>query len=106
MPIENKRLLVLIEKLMREINRETINPLFPELVLADIDPIIKMVATTRARYLKELFKLSMLSRNGQKVTFEMAKDLHQSRLVYEEMIEASKALDIAIERGYIDIGQQ
>ena len=41
---------------MRDINREAINPLFPELVLADIDPIMKMVASARACYLKELFK--------------------------------------------------
>ncbi|MFK5892971.1 MAG: hypothetical protein QM504_07095 [Pseudomonadota bacterium] len=105
MPIENKRLLIELERAMKEINRDTLNPLFKELTPGDILPIMEMVSKARANYLKELFKLAKLSEEGQNLTPELVKNLRFSRLIYDELIEASKALDAAIERGYLDVEQ-
>jgi len=103
MPVENKRLLIELERAMREVNRDTINPLLDELTRGDIVPIMEMVAKARGRYLQELFKLAKLSSEGQELNAECVKDLRFSRLIYSELLEGSKALDTAIERGYLDV---
>ena len=103
MPIENKRLLIELERVMKDVNRETINPLLPELNLADLTPLMTMVATARASYLDEFFKLSEKFNNAQELTPELVKNLRFARLIYDELVEASKALDTAIERGYLDV---
>jgi hypothetical protein len=103
MPVENKRLLIELERVMREVNRDTINPLLDELTRADILPIMEMAAKARGHYLQELFKLAQLSEDGQELTAETVKELRFSRLIYSELLEASKSLDIAIERGYLDV---
>jgi hypothetical protein len=103
MPIENKRLLIELERAMKDVNREIINPLLPELNITDLTPIMTMVASARASYLNELCQLSEKFTNGQKLTPELVKNLRFARLIYDELIEASKALDVAIERGYLDV---
>lgn len=103
MPIENKRLLIELERIMKEVNRETLNPLFSELTPGDILPIMEMVAKARGSYIKELFKLSKLSNQGQQLNAELVKDLRFSRLIFDELVEAYQALDIAIEHGYLDV---
>jgi hypothetical protein len=104
MPAEkNKRLLIELDRAMREINRDTLNPLLNELTPGDILPIMEMVAKARGHYLQELFKLAKLSTEGQELNADKVKELRFSRLIYKELIEASHALDIAIERGYLDV---
>ena len=103
MPVENKRLLIELERAMREVNRETINSLLDELTQGDILPIMEMAAKARGDYLLELFKLAKASADGKQLNAESVKDLRFSRLIYVELTEASKALDVAIERGYLDV---
>jgi len=106
MPVENKRLLIEIEKVRKDINREIINPLFSELSSDDIHPISTMIAKARGSYLKELVKLSKLSEEGTEPTVVSIKQLHNARLIYDELIKVSIALDIAVERGYVDVGHK
>lgn len=103
MHVQNKRLLIEIERVMREINRETINPLFDELSITDLNPAMKMVAKARGKYLKEFQLLSEKIEQGQEINPDLVKNLRYLRLIYDELACASKALDTAIERGYLDV---
>lgn len=100
--LDVNRLLLKFEKSVREINREEINPTIPELNLEDLSPVVSMVAKARARYLKELFDLANVS-EGETPTLEQIKRLEKLRFIYEELVEGAKALEIAIERGYLDV---
>lgn len=102
MPVENKRLTIEIERIMRMINREAINPIVPELSISDIKPIMEMVAHARAAYLKELCDLTKQVGDGNPLPKDVKK-LRLHREVYEELVAAHKALDVAIERGYLDV---
>ena len=44
MPMDNNRLLLEIDKTIREVNREVINPSIPELTLDDLTPVMALVA--------------------------------------------------------------
>ena len=55
---DTNRLLMELERNMRAVNREVINPEIPELKLDDVMPVMRMVARARASYLKELFALA------------------------------------------------
>ena len=100
--LDVKRLLLQFEKSVREINREEINPEISELKLADLNPLILMVAHARARYLKALFDIANAS-SGDIPSPEQMKKLQQCRETYEELAEGSKAVEIAIEHGYLDV---
>ncbi|MCW8932830.1 MAG: hypothetical protein OQL19_21645 [Gammaproteobacteria bacterium] len=100
--LDINRLLLQFEKAVREINREEINPKIPELKLEGLNPVVQMVARARARYLKGLFDLSNVL-DGELPAPEQIKKLKSLRETYEELVEASKALETAIERGYLDV---
>jgi hypothetical protein len=101
--LDVNRLLLQFEKAVREINREEINPRITELKLNDLNPVVKMVAQARARYLKGLFDLANISEDERPMP-EQIKKLKIMRETYEELAAGSKALEIAIERGYLDVG--
>lgn len=89
---------------MRTINQETIKPVLPGLSLADLNPVISMVARTRAVYVKELFELAEACGDG--VPTEAQIDhLRSLRLSYEEQVAAAQALETALQRGYLDVRQ-
>jgi hypothetical protein len=100
--LDVNRLLLQFEKAVREINRDEINPRITELKLHDLNPVIKMVAQARARYLTGLFDLANISDNEQPMP-EQIKKLKVMREAYEELVAGSKALEVAIERGYLDV---
>ena len=63
------RLLMELERDMRSVNREVINPRISELTMGDLRPVLHLVADARARYLKALIDLcrqdgSLLERRG------------------------------------------
>ncbi len=100
--LDINRLLLQFEKAVREINREEINPRIPELKLSELNPVVQMVAKSRARYLKGLFDLASIT--GEHIpTPEQIKKLKVMREAYMELVEGSKALEVAIERGYLDV---
>ena len=96
------RLLMEMERSMRSINRELINPKIKELTVDDMRPVLCLVAHARARYLKALFDI------GAEVQDDMPSDsqfaeLKKLRIEYDELVNGAKALETAIQRGYIDV---
>jgi hypothetical protein len=102
MPNDNNRLLLEIERMIREVNRAEINPNIPELKLSDVDPILRLVARARAAYLKALFDVAARVGDGMPST-EQLKRLRLLRLTYDELVKGVQAIDTAIERGYLDV---
>ena len=102
--MNNNRLLLEISNAIRELNCEIINPEIPELTLAGIKPVMAMVARSRAAYLKELFDITGIVGEGHP-THDQISRLKDLRQTYQELVEASQALEGAIERGYLDIQQ-
>jgi hypothetical protein len=101
---DNKRLILEIEKTIRELNRDVINPVIPELTLEQLKPVVKMVARARAHYLRELFDLANLVGEGSPGPDQIER-LRGARLAYEELVEGAKSLETAIQRGYLDVQQ-
>lgn len=99
--MDHKRLLIEIEKAVREVNRATINPITEELGLEDVQPILNLVARTRAAYLRELFTITEEAGEGMP-SVDAVKKLRQLRTIFEELRSAAQALQIALERGYLD----
>ena len=95
------RQLLELEQQRRLINRQTINADISLSGIEDIDPILRMVAQVRASYLKALFDLAR-ENDGlpTPVQIETLRDLRES---YDELVNASNALETALERGYIDL---
>lgn len=102
MSIENNRLLLMVEKTLRETNREVINPLFEKLKIDDLKPVLSLVARARAEYLKQLFAMAK-QYPDQLPDAAIITDLKDTRARYEELLSASKALEVAIERNYLDV---
>lgn len=98
----NKRLLLEIDKTITDINRNIINPRIDDLTIAELSPLIEMVATARADYLESMLNLS-LSQQGKPASVEQLKRLRHLRLTYEELSSGAQALETAIERGYLDV---
>ncbi len=100
--MDNNRLLLEIDKYIRDINREVINPVLPELCLEDIAPVTRMVAGVRASYLKELFDIAAIA-DGEKPSMDQIRRLAELRQNYDELVLAAQALEGAIQRGYLDV---
>ncbi len=96
MSTENNRLLLELDKTIREINRRVINPEIPELNLEDLNPVMELVARARSIYLKELFDMA---------SPDQLKQLRYLRLSFEELREGAQALEAAIQRGYLDVSR-
>lgn len=96
------RLMMELERSMRSINREVINPEIRELTIDGLRPVLRLVAQARARYLKALFHL------GDEVQDHVPSDaqfaeLAKLRIEYDELVNGAKALEAAIQRGYVDV---
>ncbi len=102
MSTENRRLLIAFESELREINRQTINPAFAKLKLADLKPVMLMVAKARARYLRALYDTALKAPDNTPNAADI-EHLTQLRHVYEELLKGSQALETAIEREYLDV---
>jgi len=98
----NSRLLLELENCIKTANKEIINPEIPELNLERIKPVMKMVARARAHYLKLLFEITAECGEGIPEPKQIIR-LANGRKTYEELVDASQALDTAIQRGYLDV---
>ncbi len=99
---DTNRLLMELERNMRAVNREIINPKSTELTVGGLRPVLRLVAHARARYLRALLDL------GARVDDEAPSDedfsiLRQLRTQYEEVVNAARELETAIQRGYLDV---
>ncbi|MCP4088418.1 MAG: hypothetical protein GY746_01295 [Gammaproteobacteria bacterium] len=100
--LDNNRLLLEISNRIRELNRDIINPVIPELTLDDLNPVLSMVARARAEYLNKLFDTAAVAQD-QNPSPEQVSQLNHLRTTYEELVTGVQALESAIERGYIDV---
>jgi hypothetical protein len=99
---DNNRLLLEIDKSIRELNREVINPAIDKLMIDDLKPAMTLVARSRAEYLKELFDLASVV-GDDLPSPDQITHLRKLRMTYDELVAAAKALNTAIERGYLDV---
>ena len=99
---DNNRLLMELERSMRSVNREIINPVIQELSIDGLRPVLRLVAHARARYLKALVDLGDSTPHDTLNTSQL-EELGQLRREYDELASAAKALETAIQRGYLDV---
>lgn len=100
--IVRSRLKLRLDKTIRELNQEIINPEIPEVRLEDLEPVLRLVARTRAAYLKELFAVTKGAGDALPSS-EQVERLQEARETYDELLKASQALEAAIDRGYLDV---
>ncbi len=99
---ETNRLLMEVERNRRNINHEIINPGIKELTLDGLEPVLRLVANARARYLKTWFELGDNAQD-RSPTSEEFTELTRLRTEYEELVKAAQAMETAIQRGYLDV---
>lgn len=102
-PIDTNRLLMEMERSMRTFNREELNPDIPQLTMKGLEPTLRLVAKVRSAYLQAILKLADLSADEIPNT-EQITELRKTRLCYEELVNGAQALETAIKRGYLDVG--
>jgi len=90
-----------LEHVIRKVNREVINPMIPPLDTEHMLPVLAAVAKARGVYLKELFDTAKSADKGSPTEEQLTK-LRQCRKAYEEMMAGAQALEIVVERGYLD----
>ncbi len=101
MPIDHNRFLMEQDKLRREINREIMQPAFKQLSRAELEPLLRVVANSRVRYIKQLMEVA---RGGDgSVDAAQLAELRHCRETFQELVEAANALETIIERGYLDV---
>jgi hypothetical protein len=83
-------------------NREVIHKQIPNLTRETFQQLAVMVARFRAQYLEAAIRLS----NADDFCDECClADLKQKRDLYDQGCAAFEALERAIERGYVDLGE-
>lgn len=101
--LSNHRFTVQLEDAIRAANLEVIGTLLPEISVEAVLPVAVMAAKMRARYLSEGFKLrKSLGDDGMPSAEQIAR-LREFRSAYEEAQSVVRALEHAIERGYVPI---
>ena len=102
--LEHNRLLLELNRAIQNVNRDIINPLIPELTVDGLVPVMSMVARARGSYLKTLFTVTESAGEAMPTAEDTAR-LREKRESYEELLAAAKALEVAIERGYLDVSR-
>ena len=100
--LDKNRLLLEMDKSISDLNREIINPAIPELQLKELQPVITLVAMARKEYLKALFDIAAECPSALPTPQQVAR-LAELRSSYEELLAGARAMETAIERGYLDI---
>lgn len=99
-----KRLLMRYEQLLRETNHAIINPQISELSIDGLRPIAELVARSRASYLKSLCDVAEQYQGTENLpTDEEMAELKKLRKRYLDLVDGSQSIEIAIERGYLDV---
>tara|TARA_A100000171_G_C2069030_1_gene113768 strand:- start:54 stop:380 length:327 start_codon:yes stop_codon:yes gene_type:complete len=90
--------------ILRDINRETIHDLVPNVSVAELTPYFQLVAKARGMYIKRLIELA----HGAKglPSDEQVRELNLLRRSYDELIHGAQMIETAIERGYIDVDKK
>ena len=98
----NKRLLLELDKYRSDINKKIINSCLEDLDLHKLTPIVDLVAKSRAAYVCELTNLAKNPADTNP-SAEQIESLRARRMEFSELVEATNALEIIIERGYVDV---
>ncbi|MEE4276853.1 MAG: hypothetical protein V2I82_00120 [Halieaceae bacterium] len=97
----NARLLLELEKLTRDVNREVMHEAMPQLSLDSLKPIVTVVAQARLSYLREL--VAVAAEDDTPPSYERIQQLAHYRERYEELVAGVQALERAIEHDYLDV---
>ncbi|HUE97145.1 MAG TPA: hypothetical protein VMN39_10820 [Longimicrobiaceae bacterium] len=89
-----------VERKIAEANREILQEHIPELNQARFVSLAKQVARLRAAYLQ-----AALGAQDETDPETFVRELRSRREAYDEARDAFEALQRAIQRGYVDIGQ-
>jgi hypothetical protein len=95
---QNKRLLLELDKHRSDVNKKIINEGIDDLNLDKLKPIVEMVAKSRAAYIAELMAMA----DKQTDKSPSIDRLKARREEFMELVQATNALEVAIERGYLD----
>ena len=107
MEIDINRLMMEFELLLKESNREHINPQVKELSIDDLKPVADLVARARAIYLKQLYQLAQQYQGKDELpSLQEMDELAALRKRFLELVEGSKSFETAIQRGYLDVKHQ
>lgn len=100
---QSNRLRMQFDQQLKTINREVLNPLFPEMNAEALTPVIHVVARARADYLSAFFQVASGMEAGQVMSVQQQADLAHLRSTYEELVAGIRALETAMDRGYLDV---
>ena len=78
------------------------NPEVQALTIEDLRPVLCLVASARRRYLQNPLRLGAAVEAGHPDDGQL-EDLARRRREFEELAAAAKALETAIQRGYLDV---
>jgi len=98
------RLLLQFDRILKQANRDHINPEIEELSVEELKPIADLVAKSRAIYLKEIYALG--KKYDGKDAFPSAEELKKLKVLrtrFSELAEGAKSFEISIQRGYLDL---
>ncbi|MEQ8227332.1 MAG: hypothetical protein RIA64_04535 [Rhodospirillales bacterium] len=93
-----------MQAMLRDINRETIHDLVPNLSGAELTPYFKLVAKARGLYIKRLIELA--DGTDHLPSDDQVRELNLLRRSYDELIHGAQMIETAIERGYIDVDKK
>ncbi|MFT5445723.1 MAG: hypothetical protein ACI9DC_000884 [Gammaproteobacteria bacterium] len=96
---DNNRMMLELERMRRSINRDTIAAQVGDLTLAELEPVLKMVADVRAAYIKSVFDLA--TQCDGIPSAEQIVTLREHRMAFTELIDVANAIETAISRGYV-----
>ena len=98
------RLLMQYQQLFRKSNKKYINPEIEELTVEGLEPIIIMVAKSRAAYMKYVYALGKkYGENEGLPTTDELKKLKILKMRFTEVSEGAHAFETCIQRGYLDL---
>ena len=101
---KQRSFLIEIEQGIRLANQEVIHQRIPPITSENLLPFAVSVARLRARYLEVAFRFAE-KENADALDVSEVAELRQQRLMYEEARDAFEALRLAIERGYVELGE-
>lgn len=101
--LKSRRFNIKLEEAIRSVNLEVIGPMLPEISVESVLPLTVMAAKMRGRYLREAFALRESMEDDGFPSAEEINRLREYRLAYEEAQAVTRALEHAIERGYVPV---
>lgn len=92
-----------MQQTLRDINRDVIHELVPNLNNDALKPFFELVAKARGLYIKKL--LDVANRKGALPTDDQVRELSLLRKSFDELLSGGHMIETAIERGYIDVNR-